>query len=230
MDFLFLSAVLNFALAWLVLSYDIACQFSKNIWARMEGLPSRYHLNISRLNVRWMVPNFHLPPHKKGLEQNWEFLNGAAAATQLMGLGARNTALEGLSAFHNWRRLVAHRLILKRRMAEGIKEGRSHKASFEAFSAGLTAAMPEAVEEWRGWVEKWETTAHIEKEKKSPYEYAEEKKTLKNIRLKLAREEYDRTGDRVELGREETASTFLSMGMEIEEGQPHLAHLPLPNI
>ncbi|KAJ7712131.1 hypothetical protein B0H16DRAFT_1342977 [Mycena metata] len=196
MDFLFFSAVLNFALMWLILSYDIACQFSKNIWARMDKLPAKYHLHIDRLNIRWMVPNFHLPPHKTGchspfsfhwlwgagcthgetVEQNWEFLNGAAASTKLMGLGARFWALEGLFGFHNWRRLVAHWLILKRRMAEAIKEGRSHKRSFEAFTAGLTAAMPEAVEEWRVWVEAWEITRHVEKEGKSPYEYTEASK------------------------------------------------------
>ncbi|KAJ7020780.1 hypothetical protein C8F04DRAFT_1274533 [Mycena alexandri] len=228
MDFLFFSAVLNFALMWLILSYDIACQFSKNIWTRMPG--------------RWMVPNFHLPPHKTGchsafsfhwlwgagctygetVEQNWEFFNGAAAATKLMGLGARCTALEGLFSFQNWRRLIAHRLILKRRMAEGIKEGRAHKVSFEAFTAGLTVAMPDAVEEWRLWVEKWEKTRHVENEKGSPYEYAEANTTLKDVRVKLAREEYDRTGNGDEVGREETPSTFLLMGMEIEEAQRQL--------
>lgn len=129
MEFLFFAAVLNFALMYLILSYDIACQFSKNIWKRMPALPPKYHLKINPLNVRWRVPNFHLPMHKtpchspysfhflwgagrthgETVEQNWEFLNGAAASTKLMGLGARCSALEGLFGFHNWRRLVAHR-------------------------------------------------------------------------------------------------------------------------
>ncbi|KAJ7023225.1 hypothetical protein C8F04DRAFT_970391 [Mycena alexandri] len=243
MDFIFFSAVLNFALLWLVLSYDIACQFSKNIWTRMEGLPEKYHLQIDRLNVRWMVPNFHLPPHKKGchsafsfhwlwgagcthgetVEQNWEFLNGAAAATKLMGLGARLTMLEGLLGFHNWRRLVSHRLILKRRMAEAIKEGRAHKTLFDAFHAGLSAALPEAVEEWKTWVEDWEKNRHVENEKNSPYEYTEAATTLKDVQLKLATEEYDHTGDGTKLEREETPSTFLAMGLGIEEAQRQLA-------
>jgi hypothetical protein len=51
MDFLFFSAVLNFAVGWLILLYDIACQFSKNIWTRMSALPEKYHLHIDRLNV-----------------------------------------------------------------------------------------------------------------------------------------------------------------------------------
>ncbi|KAJ7839911.1 hypothetical protein B0H13DRAFT_1649958 [Mycena leptocephala] len=243
MTFLFFSAVLNFAVMYLVLSYDIACQFSKNVWTRMGSLPEKYHLKIDRLNVRWMVPNFHLPPHKTGchspfsfhwlwgagrthgetVEQNWEFLNGAAASTKLMGLGARVTALEGLFGFHNWRRLVAHRLILKRRMAEGIKEGRAHKQAFEAFHVGVLAAMPNEVAEWKKWVDVWEKAQHVENEKNSPYEYKEETTTLKDVRLKLAKEEYARTGDDTEVEREDTPSTFLSMGMDIENDQRQLA-------
>ncbi|KAJ7737187.1 hypothetical protein DFH07DRAFT_870629 [Mycena maculata] len=243
MTFLFFSSVLNFSLAWLILSYDIACQFSKNIWDRMDVLPKKYHLSINRLNVRWMVPNFHLPPHKPGchspfsfhwlwgagcthgetVEQNWEFLNGAAASTKLMGLGARFAALEGLFAFHNWRRLIAHRGILKRRMAQAIKEGRAHQDSFEAFNKNLSAQQPEMVKEWKVWVDKWERERHVEGEKNSPYEYEEATTTLKDVRLKLAAEEYARTGDGVEVEREDTPSTFLTMGMEIEEAQRQLA-------
>ncbi|KAJ7030669.1 hypothetical protein C8F04DRAFT_961266 [Mycena alexandri] len=130
MDFLFFSSLLGFVWAYVVLSYDIACQFSKNIWTRMGKLPDKYKLKINIKNVRWAVPNFHLPAHKKGchspfsfhwlwgagrthgetVEQNWEFLNGIASSTKMMGLGARHTALEGLFSFHNFRRLIAHRM------------------------------------------------------------------------------------------------------------------------
>ncbi|KAJ7184060.1 hypothetical protein C8R46DRAFT_1026074 [Mycena filopes] len=243
MDFLFFSVVLNFAVMCLVLSYDIACQFSKNIWSRMPGLPAKYHLKINKDKVRWMVPNFHLPPHKKGchslfsfhwlwgagcthgetVEQNWEFLNGAAAATKLMGIGARLITLEGLLNFHNWRRLVSHRKILKRRMAEDIKEGRAHQAAFDALNEGLVGQMPEMVASWKVWVEKWEKTVHVENEKDSPYEYKETTTTLKDVRLKLAAEEYSKTGDGTEVEREETPSTFVGMGLDLEEAQRQLA-------
>ncbi|KAJ6482358.1 hypothetical protein DFH09DRAFT_1253104 [Mycena vulgaris] len=66
MDFLFFSAVLNFSLMYLILSYNVVCQFSKNIWTRMLGVPEKYHLKVDTANVRCMVPHFHLPGHKKG--------------------------------------------------------------------------------------------------------------------------------------------------------------------
>ncbi|KAJ7030498.1 hypothetical protein C8F04DRAFT_1263797 [Mycena alexandri] len=243
MDFLLFSAVLNFAVMWLILSYNIVCQFSKNVWTRMAGLPEKYHLKINKENVRWMVPNFHLPPHKKGchssfsfhwlwgagcthgetVEQNWEFLNGAAASTKLMGLGARVVALEGLLGFHNYRRLVSHRTLLQRRMAEDIKEGRSHQASFDALNDGMVARDAESVALWKKWVDKWEMNAHVENEENSPYEYTEKTTTLKDVRLKLAAEEYTRTADGTEVEREETPSTFIGMGLDLEEAQRHLA-------
>ncbi|KAJ7433022.1 hypothetical protein B0H11DRAFT_1759384 [Mycena galericulata] len=243
MTFLFFSSLLGFVLAYLILSYDIACQFSKHIWMRMVILLEKFHLKIDKANVRWMVPNFHLPGHKKGcyspfsfhwlwgagrthgetVEQNWEFLNGIAAATKLMGLGARATALEGLFAFHNWRRLIAHRRILMQRMAEGIKEGKTHKLAFQAFHDGLTQLDGVDLPAWHEWVDKWEKESHVENEKNSPYEYEEEGQTLKEIRLKLAAEEYGRTGDGDEVEREDTPSTFITLGMEIEEAQRQLA-------
>ncbi|KAJ7667892.1 hypothetical protein DFH06DRAFT_983104 [Mycena polygramma] len=239
MDFIFFAAIMNFALMALVLSYDIACQFSKKLWTRMPKLPSKYHLDHKKVDVRFMVPNFHLPPHKTGchspfsfhflwgaglthgetVEQNWEFLNGIAAATKMMGLGARAMALEGLFAFHNWRRQVAHRSILKRRMAEAIKGGKEHSDCFKAFHEGLMKARSELVSDWKERVDKWERTAHLENEKNSPYEYEEAATTLKEVRLKLADEEYARTGDGTEVEREDTPSTFISMGMELEESQ-----------
>ncbi|KAJ7042214.1 hypothetical protein C8F04DRAFT_946055 [Mycena alexandri] len=241
MDFLFFSALLGYVWMYIILSYDIACQFSKNIWTRMEKLPAKYHLKIDLKNVRWAVPNFHLPAHKKGchspfsfhwlwgagrthgetVEQNWEFLNGIAPSTKMMGLGARHTALDGLFSFHNWRRLVAHRRLLLQRMVEGIKDGRAHKQAFEAFNEGLVRMDGLDVAGWKAWVDK-RTASDLFR--KFPFSAdGGEGMTLKEIRILLAAEEYAKTGDGTEIEREDTPSTFVTMGMEIEETQRQLA-------
>ncbi|KAJ7676330.1 hypothetical protein B0H14DRAFT_3101986 [Mycena olivaceomarginata] len=100
-DFVIFSALLNTILFYLILSYDIACQYGKNFWSRMEALPQYMHLSIDQARVWFKVPNFHLPPHQPAchsaysfhymwgagsthgetVEQNWEFLNGAAASS-----------------------------------------------------------------------------------------------------------------------------------------------------
>jgi hypothetical protein len=129
MDFLLLSALLHFSLLVVILSYDIACQFSVNFWQRMSAMPESLRLKIPPENVWWKVPNFHLPPHKnkchgpfsfhwmwgagmthgEGVEQNWAFSNGAAASTRLMGPGSRHPTLEDIFGFHNYNRMLAMR-------------------------------------------------------------------------------------------------------------------------
>ncbi|KAJ7800789.1 hypothetical protein B0H14DRAFT_2155905, partial [Mycena olivaceomarginata] len=62
-DFVIFSALLNTILFYLILLYDIACQYGKNFWSWMEALPEYMHLSIDQAWVWFKVPNFHLPPH-----------------------------------------------------------------------------------------------------------------------------------------------------------------------
>ncbi|KAJ7702934.1 hypothetical protein B0H16DRAFT_1347222 [Mycena metata] len=242
MDFILFSALLNTIIFYLILSYDIACQYSKNFWSRMEGLPAGMQLVIERVRVWFKIPNFHLPPHKppchspysfhymwgagrthgETVEQNWEFTNGAAASTKMMGLGTRAATLEDLFGFHNWRRQVAWRGIFKRRMGENVKEGQVHRDAFEAFDAALREVAPELVEGWKTWVHEWESRQHTDGAE-SPFQLKERVTSMRDIRLKLAKEELLRSGEGVEVEREDTPSTFILMGLEIEESQRNLA-------
>lgn len=189
MDFIFYSAVLNMILLYLILSYDIACQYSKKFWSRMPGLPLQFHLNIKRENLWFKVPNFHLPGHKpfchsafsfhymwgagrthgETIEQNWEFTNGAASSTKMMGRGARHAALEFLFAYHNWRRTVSNRGTLASRMAENVLEGQEHR---DAFDAALSTAQPGMTDSWKAWVHEWESIQHTNGDL-SPFERKE---------------------------------------------------------
>ncbi|KAJ6545928.1 hypothetical protein B0H10DRAFT_1754290, partial [Mycena sp. CBHHK59/15] len=242
MDFILFSALMNSIIFYLILSYDIACQYSKNFWARMLGLPTAMHLVIEQARVWFKVPNFHLPPHKPAchspfsfhymwgagrthgetVEQNWEFTNGAAASTKMMGLGTRHATLEDLFGFHNWRRLVSWRSIFKKRMGENVKEGQVHRDAFEAFDAALRGTAPEMVEGWQKWVDDWESRQHKDGAE-SPFEVTEKVMSMREIRLKLAKEELLRSGEGVEVEQEDTPSTFVLMGLEIEESQRYLA-------
>ncbi|KAF7367657.1 CxC2 domain-containing protein [Mycena sanguinolenta] len=242
MDFILFSAILNTIIFYLILSYDIACQYSKKLWTRLPGLPAELRVEIPHDHVWFKVPNFHLPPHKKPchslfsfhwmwgagrthgetVEQNWEFTNGAAASTKMMGPGTRHATLEDLFGFHNWRRLVAWRGIFARRMKENVTEGQTHRDAFDAFNAALEEKVPELVVKWKEWVHKWESEQHTDGAA-SPFETQEKVTTMKEIRLKLAKEELLHSGEGVEVEREDTPSTFIMMGLEIEESQRHLA-------
>ncbi|KAF7357237.1 CxC2 domain-containing protein [Mycena sanguinolenta] len=242
MDFIFASAVLNTIIFYLILSYDIACQYGKNFWSRMEELPAPIQFVLEHARVWFKVPNFHLPPHQvschsafsfhymwgagrthgETVEQNWEFTNGAAPSTKMMGIGTRHATLEDLFGFHNWRRQVAWRGIFTKRMAENVKEGQVHRDAFEAFDAALRETAPEMVEGWKEWVHKWESRQHKDGTE-SPFELTEKVMSMRDIRTKLAKEELLRSGEGDEVEREDTPSTFILMGLEIEESQRHLA-------
>ncbi|KAJ7900557.1 hypothetical protein B0H14DRAFT_3752784 [Mycena olivaceomarginata] len=227
MDFILFSALLHTIIFYLILSYDIACQYGKSFWSRMQQLPVAMHLLAEQTRLWFKVPNFHLLPHQvachspysfhymwgagrthgETVEQNWEFINGAAASTKMMGLGTRAATLKDLFAFHNWRWLVANRRLLPKRMAENVKEGQVHRDTFEAFDVALRETAPEM------------HTNGVE----SPFELKEKVMTMRDIRNKLAKDELLRSGDGTEVEREDTPSTFVLMGLEIEDTQRHLA-------
>jgi hypothetical protein len=255
MDFIVFSAILNAVILYLILSYNIACQYAVNFWTRLQALSAWLHPVIKRANVWFKVPNFHLPPHLpfchspfsfhfmwgagrthgETVEQNWEFSNGAAASTKMMGLGVRQATLEDLFGFHNWRRQVAGRRLLAKRMAENVKEGQVHRDAFEAFDVALMEAAPALVTEWRELVHDWESVQH-KAGAKSPFELKEAGKSgvmrryaasdcvltaasMKDIRAKLVKAEILESGEGTEIEREDTPSTFNVMGLEIEESQ-----------
>ncbi|KAJ7300619.1 hypothetical protein DFH08DRAFT_979519 [Mycena albidolilacea] len=207
----------------------------------MEALPAAMHLLIKRVRVWFKVPNFHLPPHvpachspysfhymwgagrthSETIEQNWEFTNGAAASTKMMGVGTRHATLEDLSGFHNWRRQVAWRKIFARQMVENVKEGQVHRDVFEAFDAALRETAPEMVEGWKKWMHQWESRQHTDGTE-SPFELKETVATLHEIKNKLAKEELLQSEEGTEVERKDTPSMFIVMELEIEDIQRNL--------
>ncbi|KAK6974865.1 CxC2 domain-containing protein [Favolaschia claudopus] len=241
MDFLVVSVLLVYHVLCMIISYDIACQYSIHFWDRMVQFPRHLWLKVPPREVRWKVPNFHLPAHKKrchaaysfhytrgagmthgeGVEQNWSFSNGAAASTKLMGPGARQATLEDVFGFHNYDRQLAMHNVLPKRLAVSIKEGLKHKAAFDAFTKGLEASQPEEVAAWRKRVIEWEAQPHPELGE-SPFELAEEVTKLRDIQLQVATEEFLCTEAGVEIERDHTQGSFVTLGLQVEETQRRL--------
>ncbi|KAJ6464246.1 hypothetical protein C8R47DRAFT_992084 [Mycena vitilis] len=235
-DFLIASVLMALNLIWVIISYDIACQYAINFWDRMSNMPDAMKPKVTRDNLWWKVPNFHLPPHKKpchspysfhwmwgagmthgeGVEQNWAFSNGAAASTRLMGPGSRHATLEDIFSYHNY----DHR-VLPKRLAVSIKEGEKHRSAFNAFNEGLETLRPVEVAAWRASVIAWEAKQHKDASE-SPFDGVEEVSTLREIQLEIAAEEFLCTDDGVEVEREHTPGSLISMGMDLESQQRRL--------
>lgn len=182
MDFILFSTLLNTMILWLILSYDIACQYSKKFALRMKSLPTAMQVNTDKINFLFKVPNFHMLSHRspchspysfhwmwgagmtdgEDVEQNWEFTNGAAGSTKMMGPGGRHAFLEGLFAFHNWMRTVSYRKVFSQRMVRYLKEAGKHKDAFDAFTEVVEAESPAEVAKWRAWVHDWESNGQTD--------------------------------------------------------------------
>ncbi|KAJ6463641.1 hypothetical protein C8R47DRAFT_992530 [Mycena vitilis] len=237
-DYLLAVIMFVFGMAWLVVSYDIACQYRIKFWERISKMPVSIRPTLREDQVWWKVPNFHLPPHKRpchspysfhwmygagmthgeGVEQNWAASNGAAGSMKLMGPGSRQATLEDIFGNHNYDRILAMHRVLPKRLAVNIKEGMRHKVAFDAFSGALEALKPEEVAEWKESVLKWEAVQHLTAEG-SPFEVAEEVSTMRDIQLRLASQELICTDDGVEIEREHSPLTFISTGLDLEDTQ-----------
>ena len=69
MDFIFFSAIHACGASWqtITLSYDIACQYFRNLWKRVQSsnFPELLHLDPNRIEVKAAIPKFHLPAHQE---------------------------------------------------------------------------------------------------------------------------------------------------------------------
>ncbi|KAI0038767.1 hypothetical protein FA95DRAFT_1476165, partial [Auriscalpium vulgare] len=125
MDYIFLSGIRGLQGQQLLISYDIACQWSKNLWDRMEAFPQSLRLAISPSDVDYAVPKFHMQAHGEdcqtefnlhlkrvgmtdgeGPERNWAMINGKASSTKEMGPGGRHDTLDDACGHANWRKVV----------------------------------------------------------------------------------------------------------------------------
>lgn len=111
-----------------VLSYDIACQWSKKLPLRVAIYPAWLRPGHLR-TVLYLIPKFHLPAHiplcrflfsfnftprvgrtdGEAPERGWAASNGAAASTKEMGPGSRLDTLDDHFGDQNWRKIALMR-------------------------------------------------------------------------------------------------------------------------
>ncbi|KAG1794837.1 uncharacterized protein HD556DRAFT_1431856 [Suillus plorans] len=74
MDYLFFSSMRSSRdVHVLNISYDIACQWNKNLWSRMSAFPHKYHINHDEKVITFFMPKFHLPVHITSCQTKFSF-------------------------------------------------------------------------------------------------------------------------------------------------------------
>lgn len=127
MDYLFYKSLANLKIRDLVVSYDIACQWSLNIKSRFQRIdPGFPAINTNCVQVRYLVPKFHLLAHisrcrtrysfnyskhvgrtdGEAPERGWAEINPLASSTKEMGPGFRRDTLDCHFGDYNWRKII----------------------------------------------------------------------------------------------------------------------------
>ncbi|KAG1718746.1 hypothetical protein EDB19DRAFT_1649704, partial [Suillus lakei] len=74
MDYMFFSSMQTASTLQVInISYDIACQWSKNLWTHMSAFPQQYHLDHNMKTIMFLVPKFHLPAHILSCQTTYSF-------------------------------------------------------------------------------------------------------------------------------------------------------------
>lgn len=122
MDYIFLSSLIGSNLVNLNISYDIACQWSKNLSKRVNDFPPDMQESFRKARVQFFVPKFHLPAHGdkcqgpyslnlwpgvgrtdgEGIERGWSIVNPLATMLREMGPGFRHDTFDNHWGALNW--------------------------------------------------------------------------------------------------------------------------------
>lgn len=129
MDFLFFSSLEKSSESVLevVVSYDIACQWSTNLWERMKDYEVILRIpETEQAYYVFLVPKFHLPTHVESCqtkysfnytarvgrtdgearEREWARMNQIAPSTSEMGPGSRCDTLNDHCGDWNWKKTI----------------------------------------------------------------------------------------------------------------------------
>ncbi|KAF7321647.1 CxC2 domain-containing protein [Mycena kentingensis (nom. inval.)] len=218
-----------------VLSYDIACQWWKELKERLAKLPPLVRLHLILSLTRFVVPKMHIIAHivlcrlifdlrlvpgsgqtdGEGIERLWASIAGLAASSKLSGHGARADLLDDHWSFWNWCKLVGLACLLRRRLDNAREQLKKQEESFAAFCVRQAEQVPA----WLKMVQEFEEDGT----KPNPYAAAEaEGLTEKQVREQMDEEEREELSKGAIPIHSVSPSEFVAFGLELEEQQRNI--------
>ncbi|EIW81903.1 hypothetical protein CONPUDRAFT_54452, partial [Coniophora puteana RWD-64-598 SS2] len=236
MDYILFSTLRWAQLRVFKISYDICCQWFKNLWARAAKLPE--HLAFSPFGriFHFLVPKFHLPAHilscrtrfsfnftpgvgrtdGEAPERGWANINPVASSTKEMGPGHRKDTLNDFFGDWNWKKTTGLGLELNRKLSVAFVKRADHQEDF--MDMERTLPQPRLVE-WRKDVEAWENG----QTEPNPFESRVQKPTQLSVRLELAKREAKELAKGMPITHSEiTRGVLIAAGIDIEDLQRRL--------
>ncbi|KAJ7104828.1 hypothetical protein C8R44DRAFT_639918, partial [Mycena epipterygia] len=219
-------------LVQLFISYDIVCQWHKNIWRRLAQYKPVLRERAGERFFVWLIPKFHLPAHIEACnilfsfnltpfvgqtdgeapERGWANANPLASSTKEMGPGARRDALD--DHFNDWnhKKIVGLGGYLLDRAQKGVVNMSTCRLALLEAEDGLPA---DVVAGWTAAMELWE----LDSANPNPFQIMEKHETVYAIRGRIAAEvEGAVEGDEADDVRGDLhASEMINMGLQLEE-------------
>ncbi|KAJ7155297.1 hypothetical protein C8R46DRAFT_910682, partial [Mycena filopes] len=223
-DWMFFMSLEDSDLQHLFLSYDIACQWHKNIWDRLQIYPRHTQKQNGERWFVFLVPKFHLPAHiescnisfsflltryvgqtdGESLERGWSSINRLAASTREMGPNLRREVLDAHFNDWNWKKILGMGKFLLEKITHYIPD----MVATRQDTLDQERTLPRAtLAEWRAGCEAWEEDAAAA----NPFQRTRDKVTIASVRFELAEE-----GKAMVRGQTDS-SEMLAMGIQLEE-------------
>ncbi|KAJ7303441.1 hypothetical protein DFH08DRAFT_977124 [Mycena albidolilacea] len=234
MDYLFFMGLLGTLLLRFVVSYDIACQWYKNLWGRMAIFPAEAQQSGEKKFV-FLVPKFHLPAHTEecnvnfsfnltpsvGLtdgeapERRWADANRLANSTSISGPGARRDTLDTHFQYSNWKKITKLGTVLLDKIQKCVPTMLETRAAWVDVEASFE---PSVIEAWTAMAIAWEADG----KHPNPYASTVQHEGIAEVRRRLAAiaaADVGHEGVRGDMHETE----MLSMGLQLEQQQRDLA-------
>ncbi|KAJ7731187.1 hypothetical protein B0H14DRAFT_3517920 [Mycena olivaceomarginata] len=224
-------------LLFFLLSYDIMCQWMKNLRERLLKLPPALRFQLTHYFVKFVIPKLHILGHLKfcqdffsllytlgsvqadmeGIERIWSSSGLMGASTREMGPGSRQDTLDDFWHYWNWNKVVGMGMTLRSRLLKARKELMRQEEGLQEFTAAQEGEAPA----WKEAVDAFEAGASTD----NPYQLPHAGPTLRDVELELMHEEQEREcrSSAALSASDDTLTEYLMLGLEIEGQQRQLA-------
>ncbi|KAF8069134.1 hypothetical protein FPV67DRAFT_1415501 [Lyophyllum atratum] len=244
MDYLFFSSLRDTGVQTIVVSYDIVCQWHKNLKERMLSYPHELHMSGSVKYISFLVPKFHLPAHiedcnilysfnlVKGVgrtdgeapERGWANINPIAQSTKEMGPGARRDTLDDHFNDWNWKKIIQFGVRLLNKLKEATPARLEHQTALRDLESAIP---PQVIKTWGDAVNGWERDSWKPDPPPNPYKSNSKLMSERDVRLELAQEVAAKEGasdrDDPEHAHEHHPTVMIANGLALGEEQRKLA-------
>ncbi|KAJ2927454.1 hypothetical protein H1R20_g9640, partial [Candolleomyces eurysporus] len=240
MDYITILSIQLCLLKLFFISYDIVCQWFIHLLERILQIDPSSPLLQPDVEIRFLVPKFHLPAHipacrnrfafmltpGAGLgdgeapERGWGELNPLATSTCEMGPGTRRDTLDYHFGDYNWRKIVRLGDSLLKKIKTATSDVAEHVIAHQELEATIS---PEKLRSWTDAMIAWE----LDPTNPNPYEVAVKTPTQAAVRRQLAEEEEKALAMGVDLSLSDEVSpcSLIAMGIDLEGEQRSLKTL-----